>query len=142
MFVKLGTHTTFDKRTSPIAFKDRCLRSKSNLVNKINPFYIANYYVISLLNSPVGRILQRWRCSCSFYYRIVNVFNQQICLVNALHIFTSSFSATNSNSYLVASINSQHLNHMVSNQCHILFHYSVIPAPRLLAYGFNQCMSH
>ena len=67
MFVKLGTHTTFDKRTSPIAFKDRCLRSRSNLVNKINPFYIANYYVISLLNSPVGRILQRWRCSCFFF---------------------------------------------------------------------------
>ena len=58
----------------------------------------------------------------SFYYRIVNVFNQQICLVNALHIFTSSFSATKSNSYLVASINSQHLN-MVSNQCHNLRHF-------------------
>ena len=28
------------------------------------PFYFANYNVISLLNSPVGRILQRWRCSC------------------------------------------------------------------------------
>ena len=28
------------------------------------PFYFANYKVISLLNSPVGRILQRWRCSC------------------------------------------------------------------------------
>ena len=27
----------------------------------------------------------------SFFYRIVNVFNQQICLVNALHIITSSF---------------------------------------------------
>ena len=87
----------------------------------------------------------------SFYYRIVNVFNQQICLVNALHIFTPSFSATKSNSYLVASINSQHLNHMVSNQCHNLRHfimmYSVIfvvltAAPRLWAYGFNQCMSH
>ena len=30
--------------------------------SKINPFYIANYKVISLFKSPVGRILQRWRC--------------------------------------------------------------------------------
>ena len=66
----------------------------------------------------------------SFYYRIVNVLNQQICLVNALHIFTSSFSATKSTSYLVASINSQHLNDMVSNQCHNLRHFIMMdPIP-------------
>ena len=35
-----------------------------NLVNRINPFSIANYNFISFLNSTVGRILQRWRCSC------------------------------------------------------------------------------
>ena len=78
MFVKLGTHTTYDKRTSPIAFKVRCQRSRSNLVNNIDPFYIANYNVISLLNSPVGRILQRWRCFCFFICTatlfIINIF--------------------------------------------------------------------
>ena len=31
----------------------------------MNPFYIANYNIISLLNFTVGRILQRLRCSCS-----------------------------------------------------------------------------
>ena len=44
------------------------------LVNKINPFYVANYRynVIFLLNSPVGRILQRLRCSCFKRYNFWN----------------------------------------------------------------------
>ena len=34
----------------------------------------AIYNVISLLNSPVGRILQRWRCSCfAFAWYKINV---------------------------------------------------------------------
>ena len=35
-----------------------------NLVNKINPFYIAKYKVNSVLNSAVGHIFQCWHCSC------------------------------------------------------------------------------
>ena len=69
--IKLSTHTTYAKRTNPIDFqghgskvKVTCYTLLLNLVNKINPFYIANYNVKSLLNSPVGCILQRWRCSC------------------------------------------------------------------------------
>ena len=68
---KLGTLTTYDKRTNPIDFQGQGSKVKVtrytlllNLVNKIKPFYIANYDVISLLNSPVGHILQRWHCSC------------------------------------------------------------------------------
>ena len=67
---RLGTHATFDERTTHIDFQGQGSKDKVTcytlllyLVNKINPFYIANYNVISLLNSPVGRILQRWRCS-------------------------------------------------------------------------------
>ena len=69
--VKLGTRTTYDKRTTSIDFqgegskvKVTCSTLLLNLVNKINPFYFANYNVISLLNSPVRCILQHWRCSC------------------------------------------------------------------------------
>ena len=105
MTIKLGTHTSYDKRTTPIDFQGQGSKVKvtrytlllnlvnmiqtepfqlwpSNLVctllmtrgwhlyifkfrgqrSKINPFYIANYKVISLFKSPVGRILQRWRC--------------------------------------------------------------------------------
>ena len=56
MTIKLGTHTSYDKKMTPIYFKVMGQRSK------INPFYIANYKVISLFKSPVGRILQPWRC--------------------------------------------------------------------------------
>ena len=35
-----------------------------SLEHKVKPFYIANYDVIFLLDSPVGRILQRLRWSC------------------------------------------------------------------------------
>ena len=105
MTIKLGTHTSYDKRTTPIDFQGQGSKVEvtrytlllnlvnmihtepfqlwpSNLVrtllmtrgwhlyifkvmgqrSKINPFYIANYKVISLFKSPVGRILQRWRC--------------------------------------------------------------------------------
>ena len=49
-----------------LIFKVSGQMSRSNLVNKINPFYIANYNAISLLNSPVGRS-QRWHCSCCVF---------------------------------------------------------------------------
>ena len=69
--IKLGTHNSYDKRMTPIDFKGHGSKVKVtrktsllNLVNRINPFYIAIYNVISFLNSPVGRILQRWRSSC------------------------------------------------------------------------------
>ena len=105
MTIKLDTHTSYDKRTTPIDFQGQGSQVEvtrytlllnlvnmiqtepfqlwpSNLVrtllmtrrwhlyifkvmgqrSKINPFYIANYKVISLFKSPVGRILQRWRC--------------------------------------------------------------------------------
>ena len=105
MTIKLGTHTSYDKRTTPIDFQGQGSKVEvtrytlllnlvntiqtepfqlwpSNLVrtllmtrgwhlyifkvmgqrSKINPFYIANYKVISLFKSPVGRILQSWRC--------------------------------------------------------------------------------
>ena len=60
-------------------------------------------------------------------------------MVNALHIFTSSFSATKSNSYLVASINSQHLNHMVSNKCHNLRHFIMMDPIPLFQSSLSCC---
>ena len=51
-----------------------------SLVNKVNPFYIANYDIISLLNSPVGCILQRWRCSCLLWAEIIYSF---VCTADA-----------------------------------------------------------
>ena len=71
--IKLGTHISYDKRKTPIDFqghgskvKVTCKTLLLYLVNNINPFHIANYSIISLFNSPIGRILQRWRCSCYF----------------------------------------------------------------------------
>ena len=118
MTIKLGTHTSYDKRTTPIDFHVQGSKVEvtrytlllnlvnmiqtepfqlwpSNLVrtllmtrgwrlyifkvmgqrSKINPFYIANYKVISLFKSPVGRILQRWRC-----FGIFTVFIILICM--------------------------------------------------------------
>ena len=77
---KLGTLTTYDKRTNPIDFQGQGSMVKEarntlllNLVNKVKPFYIANYDVISLLNSLVGPILQRWHCSCFPYVSTVTL---------------------------------------------------------------------
>ena len=66
MTIKLGTHTSYDKRMTPIYFQGHGQRSK------INSFYIANYKVISLFKSPVGRILQRWRCFGIFLIGLKN----------------------------------------------------------------------
>ena len=80
--IKLGTHTSYDKRRTTINFQGQGSKVKVtystlllSLVNKVKPFYIANYDVISLLNPPVGRILQRWRCSCQFYHLSFNIKN-------------------------------------------------------------------
>ena len=57
------------------------------LLTRFNPFYIANYIVISALNSPVGRILQRWCCSCSVlnqYESVVRLFNFLIIHVKSI----------------------------------------------------------
>ena len=128
MNIKLGTHTSYDKRTMPIDFQGQ--RSKvevtrytlllnlvnmiqtepfqlwpSNLVrtllmtrgwhlyifkvngqrSKINPFYIANYKVISLFNSPVGRILQRWHCFGIFALQTRTIPGAQEKLMEVLH---------------------------------------------------------
>ena len=122
MTIKFGTHTSYDKRTTPIDFQGQGSKVEvtrytlllnlvnmiqtepfqlwpSNLVrtllmtrrwhlyifkvmgqrSKINPFYIANYKVIFLFKSPVGRILQRWRCFGIFdkYWHIDNQLKTQ-----------------------------------------------------------------
>ena len=74
--IKLGAHTSYDKRMTHIDFQGQ--RSKVKVITihlllsieqKVKPFYIANYDVISLLYSPVGRILQRLHCSCWLLWR-------------------------------------------------------------------------
>ena len=104
--------------------KCSCIWSRFSIRNstRINDKLISEWK--GILFCPTEILTGQWM------HFLVNVFNKQICLVNALHIFTSSFSATKSNSYLVASINFQHLNHMVSNQCHNLRHFIMMdPIP-------------
>ena len=62
--------------------------------SKINPFYIANYKVIFLFKSPVGRILQRWRCFGIFKiqkYLFIQKFKIEISLnISILYIEISN----------------------------------------------------
>ena len=55
--------------------------------SKINPFYIANHKVISLFKSPVGRILQRWRCFGIFLIRrnVWNKVSKKVCIFTILY---------------------------------------------------------
>ena len=68
--VNLGTHTTYDKMTTPVDFqghgskvKVTCKALLLNHVNKINPLYCQLYRYFPLKFTR-RRILQHWRCSC------------------------------------------------------------------------------
>ena len=102
-----------------LVFKVRGQRSRSHTIHlllslehKVKPFYIANYDVISLLNSPVWRILQCLHCSCSPTCKTIKstMKNQLTTLISILfllylcrHLMTSLLNLYVGNYHLLSS---------------------------------------